>query len=375
MRGMVGLPSPSTVPSGQPAQKIALLLPLQGQYGASAQAIRNGFLAAYYDDKQQGKNVPNVVVLDTSMQDVRTVYQQAIAQGADFVVGPLTKPQVGELASSGNLSVPTLALNTLDTNQSPPNNMYFFSLSPRQEAIQVAQKARQDGHHNAIIIAPATPWGQTTANAFAQSWQSMGGQVVGNLAFSREQNLADDMGNLLQVNKSVRSSKGFKKAMQDKIPLNQMRRQDFDMVFIVGSPSQARLIRPLLKFYFAGNIPVYATSSVYSGTPSPMHDRDLDGVMFSEMPWVLDATSQLPSNLGAIKSRIMSLWPSSYQTYPKLYAMGVDAYKLVQNFNRLSNSPSSGLAEATGTLYLGPGHDIDRQLQWARIENGVPVNF
>ena len=86
MRGMVGLPSPSTVPSGQPAQKIALLLPLQGQYGASAQAIRNGFLAAYYDDKQQGKNVPNVVVLDTSMQDVRTVYQQAIAQGASIIV-------------------------------------------------------------------------------------------------------------------------------------------------------------------------------------------------------------------------------------------------------------------------------------------------
>lgn len=371
--GTHGLPLPSMGLSGasQP-QKIALLLPLQGQFGASAQAIRNGFLAAYYNDKQNNAAVPDVVVLDTSMQDVRNVYEQAVSQGANFVVGPLTKEQVSELASSNNLPVPTLALNTLNTNQAVPNNMYFFSLSPRDEAIQAAEKARQDGHHNAIIIAPATPWGQGVANAFAQQWQSQGGSVVGNLAFTHEQNLSTDIGNLLQVDKSVRSSQGFKKAIKEKVPLNDLHRQDFDMVFVVASPAQARLIRPLLKFYFAGNVPVYATSSIYSGQPSPMHDRDLDGIMFCDMPWILNS-SQLSPNLAAIKSRIIALWPGSYQSYPKLYAMGIDAYNLVQNFNRLGNSPQSALPGATGNLYLSGSHEISRQLPWARMQDGVPV--
>jgi outer membrane PBP1 activator LpoA protein len=369
---MHGLPLPSM---GAQPQKIALLLPLQGQYAASAQAIRNGFLAAYYYDKQNNSSVPDVVVLDTSMQNVRSVYDQAVAQGANFVVGPLTKDQVSELASSSNLPVPTLALNSLDTNQAVPNNMYFFGLSPRDEAIQAAEKASQDGHHNAIVIAPATPWGQGVASAFTQRWQSLGGTVVGNLAFTHEQNLSTDIGNLLQVDKSVRSSQGFKKAIKDKVPLNQLHRQDFDMVFIVASPSQARLIRPLLKFYFAGNIAEYATSSVYSGRPSPMHDRDLDGIMFCDMPWTLDDNGQLSPNLAAIKSRIIALWPSSYQSYPKLYAMGIDAYNLVQNFNRLGSSSQSALPGATGNLYISGSHEISRQLPWARMQNGVPVLY
>lgn len=354
----------------QPPQKIALLLPLQGQYGASAQAIRNGFLAAYYYQKQRNPNAPTVTVVDTSTNDVRSAYSQAIAGGADFVVGPLTKPQVQELAGQSSLPTPTLALNSLDSGSSMPGNMFFFSLSPRDEAEQVANKAFADGYRHAIIIAPAGNWGQNIAGTFSNRWQSQGGTVVDTLAYTPKQDLASAIGNLLQVDKSVVSSQGFKKVVQEKIPLDQLHRQDFDVIFLVANPQQARLIRPLLKFYFAGNIPVYATSSIYSGTPSPNSDRDLNGIIFCDMPWVLD--NPLPSDLGTIKSRIATLWPNSYINYSKLYAMGVDAYELSTNLYQLGNG---SLAEATGNLYLGPQNQIYRRLQWAQIRNGVPTTI
>lgn len=358
--------------NGSQPQRVTLLLPLQGQYGASGQAIRNGFLAAYYNAKQQNPNVPSVNVVDTSSNNVRGMYEQAVGSGTNLVIGPLTKPEVQMLASSGNLQVPVLALNSVDA-QNPPNNMYFYSLSPRDEADQAAQKAMLDGLHRAIIIAPNNDWGQNIAGAFAARWQSQGGEIVDTLAFSTKQNLSSAIGNLLHVDKSIVSSQGFKKALKDKVPLDQLRRQDFDVIFLVASPQQARLIKPLLKFYFAGGIPVYATSSIYGGTPSPTNDRDLDGIIFCDMPWVL-AGSQLPADIGSIKARIASTWPnSSGGSYAKLYAMGVDAYQLSAHFNQLSGSPQGGLSEATGTLYLGPQHQINRQLQWAQIRNGIPV--
>lgn len=360
-------------PMVEQPQRVALLLPLRGQYAASAQAIRNGFLAAYYYDKQRNPNVPSVTVIDVS-DNVQTAYQQAISGGANFIVGPLTKPQVEALARENQLQVPTLALNTIG-DQRTPNNLYQFGLSPVYEADQAAQKAWQDGHHNAIIIAQAGPWGQSIANAFANRWQQLGGQIVANLDFTPRQDISSAIGNLLQVDKSVVSSKGFKQALKDKIPLNEMRRQDFDVVFLVALPQQARLIKPLLKFYFAGDIPVYATSSIYGGTPSPQYDRDLNGIIFPDMPWVLDTPNQLPSGIGTIQSNIVTLWPKSYTSYPKLYAFGIDAYNLVGDLNQLAGAPQSGIGGATGTLYLGPQHQIYRQLQWAQMRNGVPASL
>jgi len=365
-----GIGLPSAVLSTHP-QKVALLVPLQGQYGPSGQAIRNGFLAAYFNDKQQNPNVPTVNVTDTSQGNVTSIYQQAVTSGASLVVGPLTKPEVQTLASSGSLAVPVLALNSLEGNQNAPGNMYFYSLSPRDEADQAAQKASQAGYHRVIIIAPASAWGQSLAQAFTNRWQAQGGQVVDNVAFTPKQNLSSAIGNVLHVDKSIVSSQGFKKALKDKVPLDQMRRQDFDVIFLVASPQQARLIKPLLKFYFAGNIPVYATSAIYSGRPSPNADRDLDGIIFCDMPWVLAGPNQLPANVSNVKARVATLWPNSYNSYSKLYAMGVDAYQLSSHLAQLPGSP--GLSGATGSLYLGPQHQVLRQLSWAQFRNGIPV--
>ena len=284
-------------------------------------------------------------------------------------MGPLLKSQVASLASDGTLQVPTLALNTLDSNHQPPSNLYEFGLSPADEAIQAAEKALRDGHRSAIIINQAGVWGQGIANVFAARFQAGGGQIVDSLAFSSRTNMARALSGLLQVDPKSLSSQGFREIQQQNIPLTSLRRQDFDMVFLVASPQRARLIKPLLKFYYAGNIPVYSTSSIYTGKPSPRFDRDLNGIIFCDMPWVLNP-SQLPNGLANIQARIVSLWPSSYAANAKLYALGVDAYNLVANMNRLSGG---GFRGATGTLSLTSNHQIYRQLEWAQMRDGVPV--
>jgi outer membrane PBP1 activator LpoA protein len=69
----------------------------------------------------------------------------------------------------------------------------------------------------------------------------------------------------------------------------------------------------------------------------------------------------------------MTLWPAAFARNPKLYALGVDAYEVMNQMNQLLAAPQAGIAGATGTLYLTPNQQIQRLLTWAQIRNGIPA--
>src|SRR3989338_6374254 len=104
----------ASVQTHQPAlplspQHIALLLPLSGPLSPYATAIRNGFFTAYYEQKNRTGTAPSISVMDTTGQPIQTVYKTAVAQGADFIVGPLDKTNVTALVNTQVLPVPVLA--------------------------------------------------------------------------------------------------------------------------------------------------------------------------------------------------------------------------------------------------------------------------
>ena len=76
--------------------------------------------------------------------NVLTVYEQAIESGARIVIGPLTRAGVAALAASSLVTVPTLALNTLEQSSPQPARLYLFSLNVEQEARQIAQLAQSE---------------------------------------------------------------------------------------------------------------------------------------------------------------------------------------------------------------------------------------
>ena len=77
-------------------RRIGLLLPLSGQYAAAARAIQDGFIAAWYEDRG-GDPERAVVVYDANASNVQALYDQAVDEGADFIVGPLEKPAIQAL--------------------------------------------------------------------------------------------------------------------------------------------------------------------------------------------------------------------------------------------------------------------------------------
>ena len=143
------------------------------------------------------------------------------------------------------------------------------------------------------------------------------------------------------------------------------RRQDIDFIYLISTPEQARQIRPLLDFYYAEDIPVIAGSQIYSGKASPKNDRDLNGIEFCDIPWLLEKPD-------TIQQAMRKAWPKADHRYFRLNAMGVDAYRLQSRLQLLTQIPDAGLFGATGNLSIGIDNQVHRELSWAVMKNGRP---
>lgn len=359
------LPSPQESAPYQPTH-IALLVPTSGQLAGAGEAVRNGFLAAYYQTKAK-KPLPEVTVYNTNDGDISSIYQKAIDDGADLVVGPLQKTEVDSLSQHSRLQAPTLALNYSQKSRSK-HNLYEFGLLPESEATQTATRAWHDGHSRTLIITPDNELGQRIASSFDKAWQSQGGETVASLAFNNEDNLSNSIEKLLNVDQSQQRADKLRGALNEKFSFIPRRRQDIDMIFLAAYPKDARQIRPLLKFYYANTLPIYATSIIYSGVNSPAAYRDLNGVIFCDIPWTIDPNNTMLST----RQSIAKLWPDSYKNYTRLYALGWDAYNLIPQLKRMQLLPKFGVRGATGILHLDPDQRIQRQLEWAEFRDGSP---
>ena len=325
-------------------KNVALLLPLEGPLGNAGQAIRDGFVTAYNSDSSSNKPA-HITIIDTYNQSILEAYNKAIKADADMIVGPLAKNNVQALVQANAIAVPTLALNYLDSNVSAPAKLYQFGLSPLDEARQAAALAHQNGGKNAVIIAPHNSWGQTLAQTYENEWQALGGNVVAKLYFSEDSTeLNNQIKNLVNAHK-----------------------QKFDVILLAASPQMARQIKPLLKFYYAGDVPVYATSLVYTGTPQPAYDTDLNGITFCDMPWILTTDSAALK----LRQQIALFWAVNFKQNARLYALGIDAYQLVEKLPQLINNQQT-ITGTTGNLFLNNQHLIVRQLTCAQFNRGVP---
>jgi outer membrane PBP1 activator LpoA protein len=373
-----------------PARNVALLLPFDGQFAKAADAVRDGFMAAWFADPDAA-NRPRLLVRDTSDGDIRLIYNQAVEDGADFVVGPLRRATVTRLADSPGMPVPTLTLNHADTapraatettaasagqatnkmdpGASPTSGLYQFALSPEYEARLVAEYAWFAGHVNAAVLAPEGVWGGRVAAAFADAWQDLGGSVV---EIQRYLNDGSDMSSpvskLLNIDESDARYKSLRQVLGTDVKREARRRQDVDFIFMAAFPRQARQLRPQIEFHRAQDMPVYSTSHVYSGIVDPEADRDIDGVVFSDMPWVLE-----PAHSGAqLRRDVSALWADSMSAFMRLYAFGGDAYYLVKELGTLRSQRYAEFDGLTGKLSLNENNRINRRLVWARFRKGTP---
>lgn len=354
---------------------IALLLPLSGDYQRASEAIRDGFLAAWYQDKTYH---PSISVYDTNSLNITNVYRTAVAAGADFIVGPLEKSAVAQLVQMKPMQVTTLALNQDDAGNSgslaPSEPEEFpslmeFGLPPEDEARQAADRGIADGHMRALVITPQNDWGSRLYSAFASEWQGLGGMILEHVEYSPGGNdFSAPVSMLLNAASSAARAKELREKLGRRIHAENRIRKDADMIFMAATPIAARQIVPQFLYFGAGDISTYATSSAFSGIVDPDVDSDLDGIRFPDMPWLL-----VPDDLNSdLQTVINQNWHANASPLRRLYAFGADAFRLIPQLGLLATGANYVYPGLTGGLYMDPDDRIHRKLTWAQMVDGQP---
>jgi len=342
-------------------KKLALLLPLKGRLAEAGEAVSDGFFAAYY--QSTNATLPSIRKYDSS-QSVAAAYQQAVKDGAELIIGPLEKDDVNTISRLPALQVPLLSLNYPDQQPTQPlANFYQFGLAVEDEARQVARQGIQDGYKHAVVVHTAQDVSERSAQAFASEWQKLGGTLIGKNIFASQDKFSENFRHLMLLEESQARATLLQQQFGTKMEFTPRSRADVDMIFIAVTPAQGRQIKPTLVFQYANNIPVYATSSIYSGDTDAANNEDLNGVLFNTLPWVFDNNNP--------EKQAIAQNTKSAAVYGRLHALGADAFHLYSRLPQLKRAPDMQIYGATGSLKLLPDGRIEREQMWARFNEGL----
>lgn len=360
--GLDALLAPATQNDGR--KKVALMLPLSGRLAPAAKAVRDGYLAAYYAARAAGDDGRELLVLDThAAGGAVTSYRDAVQRGATMVVGPLSKQAVAELGNATERPVPILALNRAEQPLPPASTaLVQMSLAPDDEIETLTQLAYGRGARRALVVRPAGDWGDKMEATLRDYWQALGGNFTTTATYASPEAYSDTIQQAFNLGASLQRARDVRSMLATNIEYTARRRQDFDAIFLLSSsPEEARSIKPLLAFHYAGAVPVYATSSIYSGIPDH-RDQDLNGIILADLPWFLGASPRLRVAIAA--------GDTGSDSYARLNALGADAYLLQSRFGQLRAGPDALLRGNTGLLSMDPQLRILREPRAATFDGG-----
>ena len=394
--------------------KVALLLPLTGRLSNAGDAVRNGFLGGYFADSRlypqpnkQSDAQPNrqletlnrffqpeddvlernflqvpsslegphaaksrsLTLYDSASAPLSDLVARAKAEGADLIIGPLRKDKaqtVAELAARANM--PALLLNYLEQAPEIQDNpsaltqrseIYQLGAAIENEAATLASALMDSEHQRVLVVHSGQTWSQRALAAFQALWP----YPVSVARFDQIKELTGAVGGSMGVADSVARKNELTQLLDQDIQFLPRARLDLDAVVALTSNVESRALVPALRFHFADNLPVYATSQSIRGSGNI---KELAGFTVTELP-ILASPNLNMSNL-------VSTYGLKESPLVELYALGYDAYQLatwIHLLNQPGQTPLDGsfrLSMATGAVQLNPNGRFQRTLELVNID-------
>ncbi|MEK9498919.1 penicillin-binding protein activator [Photorhabdus sp. P32] len=319
-------------------------------------------------------NTQQVKIYDTASQPLENLLIQAKQDGVNLVVGPLLKPDVVKLVQT-NTSLNMLVLNELD-NAQPQPNICYFSLSPEDEAKNAAEHIWQQQKQNPLILVPRGTFGDRIAKAFAQEWQKQGGHTVLQQTFGSSAELKQLInrgtgirltGTAVNVTSNQPTSIAIGDLEIPQINTNVVPAStggSVDAVYVVSTLDELTLIKTMIDMAISSRDKpaLYASSRSNQAGVGPDFRLEMEGMQFSDIPLI--AGANLP-----LMQQAASKFANDYSLM-RLYAMGIDAWSLANQFNQVQLQSDFHLNGASGVLSVQENCTIFRQLSWMKYHQG-----
>lgn len=325
----------------RPPNQLAMLLPLSGNSAGAGIAVRDGFLSQYYAETRRR---PLIHFYDTAgtADGARAAATRAITEGAQMIVGPLTRDEVNAVSNQADVTVPVLFLNR-GQNAPAPGNL-SFALSPDEEGWISADRFANRNQMSVIIFTQRDDTAQRTVSAFKDQYRIRGGQVIA-------EHIVE--GEAIDLPAKIAAMLGGSNA-------------NASAVYIALKAPQARSLMTQIKVSGLAATPKLASSLILSGA-SASQDIVLDGIEIPELPWLLNQYGGLASVESVAKTM-----PNIRGPAQRLFAFGADAWQLSAYLDRLQKDVGFMLSGATGNLRVDSMGNVQRDPSWAVFVGGRP---
>jgi outer membrane PBP1 activator LpoA protein len=339
---------------------VALMVPLSGGLASAGTALRDGFLAAFY----HGEADRRVLIYDTSTAPFANLYEQALADGADIIVGPLDKAAVSGANALVARLLPTLALNYLSAQEPAGNGFFQIGLAIEDEANAIAERILAEGLRRVVMYSTADDWSARAATQIRARLAGSDTELVSDTFIGNLRTITDVVGQSMLVPDSLGRRSELESTLGEALEFTARRRHDIDGIIALTDSVTSRALQPALAFHFASDIPVYATSQLTQGATHGL-SHELDGVRLTQMPWRV-----FPD---PVRDALEHALPGAQGDLDALYALGVDAYRIMDRAGSLAASSSTQILGATGMLMLDDRQAFRRIPVWALVRDGALV--
>jgi hypothetical protein len=303
---------------------VAILLPFSNAplYPIS-DAIERGFAAA----KKIANDNAAVKIYSSETDAASTIplYQQALNEGANYVLGPLNKEATDAVSREAS-KITTLMLHKAENTPRHPKQ-FFYGLSATDEIQQIIKLALNSGMTKAAILKTNQENSPKYFEEFKAIWLAEGGLLTVINTFDQD----------------------IKKQINDCA---------CDMIFMAESAENARLIRRLLPT----NIPTFALSEIFSGPQRSSDDAPLKGIQFVDAPWLTDRENP---KFDLYREAAKDLPAGEMQRW---FALGADAYEMLITLDKI---PASGatINGLSGKIEISASGEIKRTLSNASFND------
>ena len=413
--------------SASTLENIAIILPLSGTQHSAGLAIQQGILASFSNDKNK-----KLHFLDSNTVNWYGLTNELSTLKIDYVIGPLLKSNVdkyirhtnkhtqfqndymlnsaaglfdlnksndssetstnnkgqntdyitaidsdsaikGYLQASTNAeATPTLLLN-MPAKASLTEQHTVFSMRPEDEASQAATTLSRQNFKNPIVLSKNNIVSKRIAQTFVSQWQLITGNAIEVVYYDTGAQMQAKIKSSLSVDKSKERINKLKSRLNQNIKSQTRNRRDVDMIYLVGTPEQTRLVKPYIEVNispFSEVIPIFSSSRSHNSKSDYSSSNDLQGLTFTEIPWLLK--NKKNTELAALSQQ---LWPKRSVGLSRLFAMGYDSYQLINKIPLMQQTPYLQHWGQTGVLKLDEDRVLTRSLLWATYKRNKVVSI
>ncbi|WP_405128193.1 penicillin-binding protein activator [Pseudoalteromonas sp. PB2-1] len=342
--------------------RLAVLIPQSGANERLGDALKAGVLAALDNNPLE-----ETLFIDESLSAAEIALKLSEFK-ADFVIGPLLKSNIEKLSTAQTLiDYPVMHLNTFDGERVSQQH-FFFALNPEHEVQQALERFLTAGYQKPMLLAPNNSNGQRLVEYFNQQWQRYS-EVKPQVGFYASKNdMPKTITGLLEVDQSKERIKVVKSLFRQEVESETRSRSDVDVIYILGDATETRLIKPYLDVNvstFAERIPLYASSKSHSKQIDRTDKGDLDGLYFTELPWMLEGQIKQHN----LRQQYERLWPENADINQRLFAMTYDATSMLGSVKQLSMVAGKRFNGISGELSIASNGHVTRSLDWAQYKN------